>query len=54
MPERVYLEWTIENWITVILMVFVGMFAIGMIASAVRHYTGNASLAAASSATGTA
>jgi hypothetical protein len=46
MAERVYLDWTIENWITVLLMVGVGMFVVGMIASGVRHYTGNANLAA--------
>jgi hypothetical protein len=44
MPEgRVYLAWTIENWITVLLMVFVSMFAIGLISSGVRHYAGTAS-----------
>lgn len=46
MAERVYLEWTVENWITVLLMVFAGMAVIGLIASGIRHYTGNASLAA--------
>jgi hypothetical protein len=42
MAERVYLSWTIENWITILLMVFVAMFAIGLISSGVRHYTGTA------------
>lgn len=41
---RVYLAWTVENWITILLMVFVGMFAIGLISSAVRHYQGTATL----------
>lgn len=40
MAERVYLEWTVENWITVLLMTFVGLFAVGLIASAVRTYRG--------------
>lgn len=45
MPEgRVYLAWTVENWITVLLMVFVAMFLVGMISSAVRHYSGTAVL----------
>ena len=43
MPEKVYLQWTLENWITVGLMAFAFIFAVGMISSAVRHYTGNAS-----------
>lgn len=42
MAEKVYLNWTLENWITVVLMVFVGMFLIGLIASGVRHYSGTA------------
>lgn len=51
MAEKVYLQWTIENWITVGLMVFIGMAVIGLIASAVRTYSGTAQLA--SNATGT-
>jgi hypothetical protein len=54
MADKVYLNWTVENWITVMLMVFVGMAIIGLIASAVRHYTGTASVASASNSTGTA
>lgn len=44
MAEKVYLQWTLENWFTVILMTFSGIFVIGFIASAVRHYNGNAVL----------
>ena len=48
MAERVYLDWTIENWITVILMVGIGMFLVGLVASAIRHYSGNAMIAGSS------
>jgi len=41
--QRFYLQWNIVNWITVVLMATVGMFLVGMLASAVRHYGGNAS-----------
>lgn len=51
MADKVYLNWTIENWLTVTLMVFIGMALIGLIASAVRTYSGTATLA--SPATGT-
>jgi|HubBroStandDraft_4_1064222.scaffolds.fasta_scaffold01290_2 hypothetical protein len=51
MAERVYLDWTVENWITVVLMVGVGMFVIGLAASAVRHYSGNAVLAGSDTGT---
>lgn len=43
MAEKVYLQWTLENWITVVLMAFTGIAIVGLIASAVRHYNGNAS-----------
>lgn len=45
MAERVYLQWTVENWITVLLMVFMAMFAIGLVSSGIRHYSGTAKLA---------
>jgi hypothetical protein len=51
MAEKVYLDWTIENWITVVLMVFVAMFAIGLISSAIRHYSGSAQVASSATAT---
>ncbi len=51
MENKLFLQWTVENWITVLLMVFVSMALIGMISSAFRHYSGSAQLA--SSATGT-
>lgn len=44
MAEKVYLQWTLENWITVILMAFAGFFLVGLVASAIRHYNGNASM----------
>jgi hypothetical protein len=40
--ERVYLQWTVENWVTVLLMTATGLFVVGMISSAVRHYKGTA------------
>jgi len=42
MAERFYLQWNLPNWITVVLMATVGMFIVGMIASAIRHYNGTA------------
>lgn len=42
MAEKVYLQWTLENWITVTLMAFAGVAIVGLIASAVRHYSGTA------------
>jgi len=42
--EKVYLQWTVENWITVVLMAFAGIFIIGLVASAVRHYSGTATV----------
>jgi hypothetical protein len=51
MAERVYLSWTVENWVTVLLMVFVAMFAIGLISSAVRHYSGSAQIASPNTGT---
>lgn len=44
MAEKVYLQWTLENWITVGLMAFAGIFLIGLISSAIRHYSGTASV----------
>lgn len=46
MPESVYLQWNLVNWVTVVLMVFVALFVLGMGASAIRHYNGTASVAA--------
>lgn len=34
--ERVYLEWNIVNWITVLLMVGIGMSVVGFISSAIQ------------------
>ena len=36
--DRVYLHWNIINWITVVLMAGIGMFAVGFVGSAVKHY----------------
>jgi len=46
MAEKVYLQWTLENWITVVLMAFAGIFLIGLISSAFRHYSGTANVTA--------
>jgi hypothetical protein len=51
MAERVYLQWTIENWITVVLMAASFMFVVGLVSSAVRHYTGTAQLASPNTGT---
>lgn len=36
--ERVYLHWNIINWITVVLMAYIGLTVIGFAGSAIRHY----------------
>lgn len=42
MAERFYLQWSLVNWITVVLMAGSAILLIGLIASALRHYNGNA------------
>jgi hypothetical protein len=54
MAEKVYLQWTLENWITVALMAFAGIFLIGLIASAIRHYSGTASVPGTATQSGSA
>ena len=44
--ERVYLQWTVENWFTVLLMAATGLFVAGMISSGIRHYKGTAQVSA--------
>lgn len=39
--DRTYLEWNIVNWITVVLMVAVGMFVISAMTSGYRAYNGD-------------
>jgi len=48
MAEKVYLNWTLENWVTVVLMVFIFMFAVGLISSAIRTFRGTAAVPGAS------
>ena len=36
--ERTYLQWNLENWVTVILMAGIGFAVVGMIASGVRAW----------------
>lgn len=36
--ERTYLQWNVENWITVLLMAAIGFFLVGFIVSGVRAY----------------
>lgn len=40
--EKIYLQWTLENWITVALMAFSALFVVGLISSGIRHYKGSA------------
>lgn len=37
--ERIYIQWTIVNWITVFLMATLGFLLLGMIAQAAQHFT---------------
>lgn len=41
--ERVYLQWNLPNWITVVLMAAVGFTLVGFVAAGIKGYTGNAS-----------
>lgn len=41
MDERVYIQWTIVNWITVFLMATLGFLMLGFIAQAAHTMTGN-------------
>lgn len=42
MEERVYVDWTIVNWITVFLMATMGFLVLGLIAQAAHTMMGNA------------
>jgi hypothetical protein len=39
--ERVYIQWTIVNWLTVFLMAALGYLLIGLIAQAAHKMSGN-------------
>lgn len=39
--ERIYLQWSVVNWITVFLMATVGFLLMGMVAQAAHNMTGN-------------
>jgi len=41
MDERVYLQWTMVNWITIFLMATLGFLAAGAIAQAAHRLTGS-------------
>lgn len=43
MDERVYIQWTIVNWITIFLMATLGFLFLGVIAQAAHKMTGNMS-----------
>lgn len=38
--ERVYLQWTVVNWLTVFLMATLGFLLMGFIAQAAHNMTG--------------
>ena len=44
MDERVYIQWTIVNWITVFLMATIGFLALGAIAQAAHKISGGRTL----------
>jgi len=37
--ERVYLEWNIVNWITVVLMASIGLALVGLVSSSLQGTT---------------
>lgn len=41
MESRVYLQWTVTNWVTVFLMATVGFLLLGAVAQAAHHFTGS-------------
>lgn len=51
--ERNIISWNITNWITVVLMVFVGYSLIAAVVSVSRQYSGNNLDQAANAANGT-
>lgn len=42
MDERVYIQWTVVNWITIFLMATLGFLAVGAIAQAAQAITNRA------------
>jgi len=38
--ERVYIQWTVVNWITVFLMATLGFLIVGMLAQAAQNVIG--------------
>lgn len=36
--ERVYLQWNLVNWITVVLMATLGAMLVGLIAASIKQY----------------
>jgi hypothetical protein len=40
--ERVYLEWNIVNWITVVLMAAIGLAAVGFVSSSIQKTSNRA------------
>ena len=41
MGDRVYLQWTVVNWITVLLMVSLGYLLIGLISKGLQNMKGS-------------
>lgn len=37
--ERVYLEWNVVNWITVVLMAAIGLSLVGVVSAAIQGTT---------------
>jgi hypothetical protein len=44
--ERVYLQWNLPNWITVVLMAVIGFALVGAIAAGIKGYTSGVNSAA--------
>jgi len=42
--ERVYLQWNLPNWITVVLMAAIGFTVVGLVASGIKGYTAGAAV----------
>jgi hypothetical protein len=40
MADRVYIQWSIVNWITIVLMAALGAVLIGVVAAGIKTYNG--------------
>jgi hypothetical protein len=49
--ERIYLQWNLANWVTVVLMAVIGYALVGFIAAGIKGFTSGANSAPLASVT---